>query len=177
MPTYTTSNIPKKFKIMLKQHRDIMLEEMNITGDIWSRAAKKIVLNENHVFKHTLRNQIDARGFIDEKNNIVGVYGFVPITVPYAQTIHENRKHPGRRPPFAAIAEWVEKKLGIPKENDHFYPIVQSIRRNIALHGFKSLPAGGLKYFDRPLLANQKKWAKDINKGFAEGLKRLMSKP
>lgn len=173
MPTYTTSNIPKKFNKLLKEHRDIMLEEMNITGDQWSREAKKIVLNEGHVFKHTLRNQIDARGFVDAQEG-VGVYGFVPITVPYAQAIHENRKHPGRYPPFEAIAEWVNKKLGIAKDHDSFWIITKTIQRNIARNGFKSLPAGGLKYFDRPLLANQKKWIKEINKGFGDGLKRLM---
>lgn len=157
---FTDTDIPKIMQRAIRVMPQEIERQMDVIADEWESQAAGIVLREGHVFKHRLRNDIECRSFTAE--DVIGVIGFVPSTNQHGVVIHEGRKSPAKAPPFDALSEWVAKKLGIPEDDESHWIITRTIQRNIARNGFKSLPAGGLRYFDRPLLANLNEWKKQV---------------
>ncbi len=123
--------------------------------------AAGIVTDEKHNYTGTLTREITCENY--EEPAEAGVNCFVRGgAAKYAQVIHDQRVHPAKRPPFKAIAAWVERKLGISKDAEEFYPIVQKIRSNIAKYGLKSIGMDGLQFFWRPLVAHHPTYLKWI---------------
>jgi hypothetical protein len=141
-------------KLKLRQYGDRAILAANtvlavIARDLEGKAAE-IIKRDNHVYQGSLFRDVKAERFEEDKQ--IGVKCFVGgASQRYAQVIHDQRVHPAKKPPFNVISEWVAKKLGVPKDDDSHYPIVQAIRSNIAKHGLKSIGPDGLQFFWNPL--------------------------
>ena len=168
---FTTETVTKKFFELIQKNRKIFTRQLEDVAILWAEDAANIVRDTGHVDRYRLYNDIDVRPF--SSSDGVGLAGLLPATNEYGIVIHEGRRPGARRPPFAPIAEWVERKLGIDPEDEKFIGIVQAIRRNIGLYGMKSIPAGGLQFFARPLAEKRQEWLKQIEKGFVQELKKL----
>ena len=167
---FTTETVSKKFYELIKKNRKVFMNQLEDVAILWSEDAANIVRDTGHVDRYRLYNDIDVRPFSSGEG--VGLVGMLPATSDYGIVIHEGRRPGARRPPFAPIAEWVERKLGMNPEDDGFVGIVNAIRRNIGLYGFKSIPAGGLQFFARPLEEKRRIWLKQIQDGFVKELQK-----
>ena len=74
------------------------------------------------------------------------VEGGVGASSPHALYVKTGRQ-PGTPPPYQAIADWVETKLGFP-EGEAPYPLVRAIQAAIGERG-----TDGTDYFGRPIEA------------------------
>ena len=178
---FTTETVSKKFYELIKKNRKVFMNQLEDVAILWSEDAANIVRDTGHVDRYRLYNDIDVRPF--SSNEGVGLVGMLPSTSEYGIVIHEGRRPGARMQPYGTekdpmdwqhspIAEWMQHKLGMNIEDDKFYAIFRAIRRNIGLYGFKSIPAGGLQFFARPLAEKRRAWLKQIRDGFMKELKK-----
>jgi len=163
----STVVVHSNMKMIARASPKFILDAMADVGEIWVRIAERIIFHTGHVFTHRLRNDIEWS--TKRTDSGLELRFFIPATNHHGVVIHENRKPRSAWPPTEAIANWVEKKLGIERDNKKFDNIVFNIRRNIGRHGMSSLPAGGLQFAWEPLLEYHEKWleqiATDANRG------------
>ncbi len=170
MPTTVTVEF-SQFRKIIRKHPKILEEALADTGEQWMQKADELIRHTGHVFTHQLRNDLEYS--IERLRNAITLIAFMPATNHHGVVIHENRKRGSAWPPVAPIAEWVEKKLGIPSSDKKFDGIVFNIRRSIGRNGMSSLPAGGLKFYWNPLKKFNLIWLEQIAEDTTRALQRL----
>lgn len=160
-----------KLSKILKHSPQVIEDALFAAGEQWTDDSADMLLESGHVVTGRLRNDLDY--VVTGLEEGFALDAIVPATNHYGEVIHENRDHPAKWPPRQAIEKWVERKLGISRDDKKFSNIVFCIRRNIGLHGMTSIPAGGLQFFWKPLRQNLKRYLKSIQQVINEGLRRV----
>jgi len=83
----------------------------------------------------TFQNYVDS----DKPVKILKIDGdeYTIYSDKYQILVAEIGQAPGIRPPFMAISDWVNEKLGIKKNDPAHYPIVVAVQNKIEAKGLE----------------------------------------